>query len=138
MRTTFAIATLALLALTAVPAQASTPLGSGTILLSDFFAPITTTAQEEGIDGFYVDAPAAGTTITSSTVDAKGLGYDIDFRFYDAQGRHIEPQKENGGDPCETRGAEQTCIVPAGLENGGRILVSSKLGAFLEVTVLAV
>lgn len=122
------LTTLALLLLAATPAQASDVIAEGHIIGG---APTTSAltvaeaAAVENVDSFFFAAPAAGTSITTSTTDNSGLGYDLDFYFWDANGGYIGS--------CATSAADEVCEVPAGAATGE---VAAYLGVDLDVVVL--
>lgn len=100
-----------------------TEIASGDILAG---SPATVAVGLEPVSTFYFDAPAAGTVITTVTTDRSGIGYDIDFYFYDAGGDYISA--------CDSVGAEESCAVPAG---AAVVEVSAWYGVDLHVSVLA-
>jgi hypothetical protein len=84
-------------------------------------------AGVDGIDSFLFAAPAAGTRLTTRTVDGTDLGYDLDFWFFGADGSVV-------GD-CSTEAADEVCDVPGGAVDAE---VSAFQGVDLDVTVLDV
>jgi hypothetical protein len=77
-----------------------------------------------GIDGFFFEAPPAGTNVTTVTKDTHGLGYDLDFNFHDQGGTWL------GG--CQTPAKDEVCTVPEGAARGE---VAAYAGADLDVEV---
>lgn len=100
-----------------------TEIASGDILAG---SPTTQAIGVEPVTTFFFDAPAAGTLISTVTTDRSGLGYDIDFYFYDADGGYLSG--------CTSVGAEESCAVPAG---AAQVEVSAWYGVDLHVSVLA-
>ncbi|HWH44342.1 MAG TPA: hypothetical protein VNT32_06395 [Thermoleophilaceae bacterium] len=82
----------------------------------------------DGVDSFFLSAPAAGTTITTQTVDHSELGYDLDFYFFAADGSYVDSD-------CQTAQIDETCVVPAGAAD---VEVAAYFGADLDVTVVTV
>jgi hypothetical protein len=116
------LATLAMLALPA--AAADTELGSGHILVG---SPTTAVIGIPDVTSLFFATPAAGTIITTSTVDNSGAGYDLDFYFWDAAGGYLSA--------CATEAVDEICEVPAG---AAEVEVSAFVGLDLDVTLLAI
>lgn len=120
---------LSLIAVPVVHAQAEV-VATGHIEAGGPHTALVTVAEatgEEGIDAFYFDAPAAGTSITTQTTDNSGLGYDLDIYWFAEDGSFVES--------CATEAADETCTVPPGAATGE---VAAFLGADLDVTVIEV
>ena len=62
------------------------------------------------VDGFFFRPPPAGSNLTTLTKDNRGLGYDLDLNFHDANGGWL------GG--CSTPARDEFCQVPAGAARG--------------------
>lgn len=127
MRTFFTLA-LGLLLLAPLAIAQDEPIASGTIKVgSPTISAITVAeaADVEGVDSFFFPAPAAGTVITSVTVDNGGLGYDIDFFFFDAEGNYVASE-------CQNAGTDEICAVPEGAVTAE---AAAWIGADLEVYV---
>lgn len=123
-------AILGLLVLALVPlGAAGTPIGSGHIALGAPTTSAITTSEANApviLDSFFVAAPAAGTVVSTQTVDKSGLPYDLDLYFWDADGNYLSD--------CATDAVDESCAVPAG---AALVEVAAYVGVDLDVTVLA-
>lgn len=123
------LTTLALLTLAAAPAHAADPIATGHITVGVPTSTLLSVAEAttvENVDSFFFTAPAAGTLLTTTTIDNSGLGYDLDFYFFDASGAYV--------DGCSTEAADEVCVVPPGAVTGE---VGAYSGVDLDVTVIS-
>lgn len=90
-------------------------------------------APDEGIDGFFVPAPPAGTSLGTITIDHGGTGYALNLNFHDASGVWLgacSPAWFVGAGP--PRVEVRRCVVP---EDAYTVEVSADHGLDLDVVV---